>query len=122
MSSGHLKLWRTSPTSCAPLATVSTTAGDAVTTQITETSLADADRPVQTTCSCHSIREGTDGLSYSYAILGVCCPDCESFSAECDFVDWWNGLTRKERIAELTAATEVTSSPAASPDTTELPF
>lgn len=93
-----------------------------MTTMITDASLADADRPTQTACSCNAIREGANGISYSYAILGVCCPDCESFSAECDYVDWWNGLTRAERIAEVTAANEVIASLATSIDTTEHPF
>lgn len=74
----------------------------------------------QTHCSCHSIREGSGGQSYSCAILGVSCPECESLDAERDFIDWWNALTHDERIAELTrihtartalAATELADTP-----------
>lgn len=33
-------------------------------------------------CTCHSIREGSGGVSFSYAILGVECPACEARNAE----------------------------------------
>lgn len=52
-------------------------------------------------CSCTSIREGAGGISYSLEMLGVNCDACESFSDNCEHVDWWNSLTREERIDEI---------------------
>lgn len=33
-------------------------------------------------CTCHSIREGSGGITYSYYMLGVLCPSCESAAEE----------------------------------------
>lgn len=70
-------------------------------TDIPEADLADAEYPKQQGCSCHSIQEGAGGVSYSYAILGVNCSNCEAFMDDCERVDRWNALTREERIADL---------------------
>ena len=69
---------------------------------IPEVELADAEYPDQRagSCSCHSIREGAGGASYSFAMLGVNCSNCEAFMYECESADAWNSLTRDERIAD----------------------
>ena len=33
-------------------------------------------------CSCNTIREGSGGITYSYAIIGVLCPPCEAAVSE----------------------------------------
>ena len=43
------------------------------------------------TCTCHSIRENSQGQSYSYHMLGVLCPTCESAAEEAARVlDVWH--------------------------------
>lgn len=51
-------------------------------------------------CSCNSIREGSDGLSFSFAMLGVLCFACEGAIAEQEHEDWWNSLTPQQQISE----------------------
>lgn len=50
-------------------------------------------------CTCHSIREGADGITYSYHMLGVLCPDCEAAIEDEQRQSWWDSLTETERIA-----------------------
>lgn len=92
--------------------------------EITDAALADVEYVPrqQTSCSCHSIREGANGLSYSYAILGVSCPECESHAADCESRDWWNSLSRDERIAELVRMHHAAAALAAAADRVESPF
>lgn len=68
---------------------------------IPEADLADAEDPEQQICTCHVVREGAGGSSYSDALLGVNCGHCESFMDDCEHVSRWNALTRDERIADL---------------------
>ncbi|KQU35757.1 MULTISPECIES: hypothetical protein [Nocardiaceae] len=95
-----------------------------MTLDITESDLADMEYTPreQLRCSCNSIREGAGGMSYSYAVLGVNCPDCESYSDDCSECDRWNNLTRDERIAEIVSAREVTAALIAATDRPESPF
>lgn len=78
---------------------------------VPEIALADAkySEPRPGSCSCRSVREGAGGFSYSYEILGVNCPECEGFMADCEQVDRWNALTREERIEELVRFNNVTA-------------
>lgn len=71
------------------------------TDDIPEADLADAEYPEQRVCTCHVVREGAGGVSYSDAILGVNCASCDAFMDDCEHVSLWNSLTRDERIAEL---------------------
>lgn len=53
---------------------------------------------------CTEIREGAGGVSYSYEILGVLCPNCE-WEAEAEYqemleADRRAALTEAERVAE----------------------
>ena len=60
---------------------------------------APCDEEPQGCFSCHVIREGAGGVTYSYAILGVLCPRCE-FLAEQDYEDEMRArLTDDERTA-----------------------
>lgn len=95
-----------------------------MTIDITDAALADMEYTPreQLRCSCNSIREGANGLSYSYAILGVNCPDCERYSDDCSECDRWNSLTRDERIAEIVCAREATDALAAATDGLDTPF
>lgn len=38
-------------------------------------------------CQCHTIREGSGGVTFSYYMLGVLCPDCEAQMREEDFAE-----------------------------------
>lgn len=51
-------------------------------------------------CTCHSIRENSSGVSYSYYMLGVLCPSCEADMADYEEEARRADLTEKERIAE----------------------
>ena len=51
-------------------------------------------------CGCDSIREGSGGVSYSYAILGVLCPSCEAMDAEYEYKAWWDSLSPGEQVRE----------------------
>lgn len=51
------------------------------------------------TCTCHSIRVGAGGVSYSLAIIGVNCGYCEAVAEEGQFHDWYRNLPEAERIA-----------------------
>lgn len=51
-------------------------------------------------CTCHSIREGANGVSYSLALLGVSCGWCESKMQEAEREEWWASLTTKEQVAQ----------------------
>ncbi|MEW1882385.1 MULTISPECIES: hypothetical protein [Nocardiaceae] len=95
-----------------------------MTIDITDAALADMEYTPreQLRCSCNSIRDGASGLSYSYAILGVNCPDCESYSDDCSECDRWNSLTREERIAEIVSTREATAALAAGTDRFDSPF
>lgn len=50
-------------------------------------------------CSCHAVQEGSGGVSFSYAMLGVNCDACESYMAAMDFYDRYMALSVPERIA-----------------------
>lgn len=50
-------------------------------------------------CTCHSIRERSDGATYSLWMLGVNCGYCEAVIAEEEHRDWYEGLSAAERIA-----------------------
>ncbi len=49
-------------------------------------------------CTCHSIRENSAGQSYSYHMLGVLCPSCESAIAEEQFQAEWDALEPAEQV------------------------
>lgn len=50
--------------------------------------------------SCHMVREGAGGVTYSYAIIGVLCPRCEA-QMEYEYeIERRESLTESERIAE----------------------
>lgn len=49
-------------------------------------------------CTCHSIREGSGGLTYSYAIIGVECPACEQLTREYEQAAEWEAMSDAERI------------------------
>ncbi|ODQ95565.1 hypothetical protein [Mycolicibacterium holsaticum] len=51
------------------------------------------------TCTCHSIREGSGGISYSLFMLGVLCGYCEGAIADAEAQAEWEALTPAERIA-----------------------
>jgi hypothetical protein len=40
-------------------------------------------------CTCHSIREGAGGVTYSFAIPGVLCGHCESVIADEEAAAAW---------------------------------
>lgn len=54
-----------------------------------------------TTCSCHLVREGAGGISYSYAIIGIRCPGCEQAEWEYEQELEWNALTPEEQAASI---------------------
>lgn len=54
-------------------------------------------------CTCHSIREGSGGVTYSLAMLGVQCGHCESISAEYEEQARIDALTPEERVRERIA-------------------
>lgn len=91
---------------------------------VSEAVLADASYPPQPAggCSCRSIQEGAGGVSYSYDILGVSCPQCEGYATECDSVDWWNSLTRQQRIAQLAEMRAAAAALATASNDDEPPF
>jgi hypothetical protein len=49
-------------------------------------------------CQCHSIREGSGGQTYSYAIIGVLCPACEAEMEEAQWQAEFDALPREEQI------------------------
>jgi hypothetical protein len=51
-------------------------------------------------CTCDSIRENSQGVSYSLAMLGVECGACEALNAEYEFKFWWDSLTPAQQISE----------------------
>lgn len=50
-------------------------------------------------CSCHRIREGSGGVTYSYAILGVECPACEARGWEYEQEAAWEAMSEAERCS-----------------------
>jgi hypothetical protein len=48
-------------------------------------------------CTCHTIREGADGVTFSDAILGVLCGHCESLMAEAEAQAEWEAMGPAER-------------------------
>ena len=51
------------------------------------------------TCTCHSIREGAGGLTFSLAMLGVLCGSCEARVEEAEAQAHWDALSTTEQIA-----------------------
>jgi hypothetical protein len=51
-------------------------------------------------CTCHSIRERNDGVTYSLYMLGVQCGHCEAINDAYQQQEWWNSLSDKETVAE----------------------
>lgn len=48
-------------------------------------------------CTCHSIREGSGGITFSHAMLGVLCPSCDDAMAADEEADRRERLTPEER-------------------------
>ena len=51
------------------------------------------------TCTCHSIREGHGGITYTLHILGVLCDHCEAAIADAEAQAAWDAMTPAEQIA-----------------------
>lgn len=51
-------------------------------------------------CTCDSIRENSQGVSYSLAMLGVNCGYCEARMDEWEWEDRRAQMTEAERVAE----------------------
>ncbi|OBG21635.1 hypothetical protein A5768_26405 [Mycolicibacterium fortuitum] len=54
-------------------------------------------------CTCHSIREGAGGVTFSLAMLGVLCDSCESAIAEYEEQERWDRLTPAQQRREILA-------------------
>lgn len=54
-------------------------------------------------CTCHSIREGSGGVTFSLAMLGVLCGSCESAIAEYEEQERWVRLTPDQQRREILA-------------------
>lgn len=50
-----------------------------------------------TRCTCHSIREGAGGVTFSLAMLGVLCGHCESAIADAEAEAEWEAMTPAQR-------------------------
>jgi hypothetical protein len=68
--------------------------------QMTLTVSMTVSRRFEMRCTCDSIRENSQGVSYSLAMLGVECGACEALNAEYEFKFWWDSLTPAQQISE----------------------
>lgn len=50
-----------------------------------------------THCTCDSVREGSGGITYTYAVIGVLCPACEAAAEYAEWQHYWESLTPQER-------------------------
>lgn len=55
-------------------------------------------------CTCRQIREGHDGTSFTFYLLGVLCPHCESAVADEEARAAWEALSPAEKTAAQIAA------------------